>query len=59
MSKLGPFKPEWIKELRNVNDSDPRNPEIAYNNGHFLHQLTFFIGPVNFYWKEGENYYCE
>ena len=41
MSKLGPFKPEWIKELRNVNDSDPRNPEIAYNNGHFLHQLTF------------------
>ena len=59
MSKLGPFKPEWIKELRNVDDSDPRNPEIAYNNGHFLHQLTFFIGPVNFYWKEGENYYCE
>jgi len=59
MSKLGPFKPEWIKELRNVNDSDPRNPEIAYNNGHFLHQLTFFIGPVNFYWKDGENYYCE
>lgn len=38
MSKLGPFKPEWIKELRNVNDSDPHNPEIAYNNGHFLHQ---------------------
>ncbi|MDG2396835.1 MAG: hypothetical protein P8M03_04210 [Flavobacteriaceae bacterium] len=59
MSKLGPFKPEWIKELRNVNNSDPHNPEIAYNNGHFLHQLTFFIGPVNFYWKEGENYYCE
>ena len=59
MSKLGPFKPEWIKELRNVNDSDPLNPEIAYNNGHFLHQLTFFIGPVNFYWKEGENCYCQ
>ena len=59
MSKLGPFKPEWIKELRNVNDSDPLNPEIAYNNGHFLHQLTFFIGPVNFYWKEGEDCYCQ
>ena len=59
MSKLGPFKPEWIKELRIVDDSDPCNPEIAYNNGHFLHQLTFFIGPVNFYWKDGENYYCE
>ena len=59
MSKLGPFKPEWIKELRHVKNSDPKNPEIAYNNGHFLHQLTFFIGPVNFYWKEGEDYFCE
>ena len=59
MSKLGPFKPEWIKELRNVDNSDPRNLEVAYNNGHFLHHSTFFIGPVNFYWKEGENYYCE
>jgi len=59
MSKLGPFKPEWIKELRYVKNSDPHNPEVAYNNGHFLHQLTFFIGPVNFYWKEGEEYFCE
>lgn len=59
MSKLGPFKPEWIKELRHVKNSDPKNPEVAYNNGHFLHQLTFFIGPVNFYWKEGEECFCE
>ena len=50
MSRLGPFKPEWIRELRVVNDSDPENPDIAYNNGHFLHQMTFSIGPVNFYW---------
>ena len=59
MSKLGPFKPEWIKELRHVHDNDPMNPEVAYNNGHFLHQLTFFIGPVNFYWKENGKCYCE
>ncbi len=43
MSKTSPFKPEWIKELRVVKDSDPENPDVAYNNGHFLHQLTFFI----------------
>jgi methylphosphonate synthase len=59
MSKLGPFKPEWIKELRTVNDADPENPDIAYNNGHFLHQATFFIGPVNFYWEVKGKKYCQ
>src|SRR3989344_803883 len=60
MSKLSPFKPEWIKELRVVNDSNPENPDIAYNNGHFLHQTTFFIGPVNFYWEiNGKKYSSE
>ena len=59
MSKLGPFKPEWIKELRHVENSDPLNPQVAFNNGHFLHQLTFFIGPVNFYWKEDGECFCE
>lgn len=52
MSKIGPFKPEWIKELRVVGDSNPENPDVAYNNGHFLHQMTFHIGPVNFYWQD-------
>ncbi|MEK6932726.1 MAG: hypothetical protein AABW56_02930 [Nanoarchaeota archaeon] len=51
MSRLSPFKPEWIKELRVVKDSDPESPDVVYNNGHFLHQMTFFIGPVNFYWE--------
>ena len=60
MSKISPFKPEWIKELRMVNDSDPKNPDVAYNNGHFLHQTTFFIGPVNFYWEiNGKKYSSE
>ena len=59
MSKSGPFKPEWIEELRVVNDSDPNNPDVAYNNGHFLHQMTFFVGPVNFYWEVNGQKYCQ
>jgi transcriptional regulator with XRE-family HTH domain len=50
MSKISPFRPEWIEELVIVNDSDPENPNIVFNNGHFLHQFTYFVGPVNFYY---------
>eukprot|EP00232_Nephroselmis_pyriformis_P027269 CAMPEP_0182854376 /NCGR_PEP_ID=MMETSP0034_2-20130328/1206_1 /TAXON_ID=156128 /ORGANISM="Nephroselmis pyriformis, Strain CCMP717" /LENGTH=591 /DNA_ID=CAMNT_0024985197 /DNA_START=1758 /DNA_END=3530 /DNA_ORIENTATION=+ len=53
MSAAAPFKPEWIKELRLVSDSDPQNPDVQFNNGHLLHQYTFFIGPVNFYYEVG------
>lgn len=59
MSRLSPFKPEWIRELRVVEDSNPDNSDVIYNNGHFLHQITFFIGPVNFYWKENGQSYCK
>ena len=56
-TKSSPFKPEWIKELRVVENADPYNNDVAYNNGHFLHQMTAFIGPVNFYWEiDGEKY---
>jgi len=58
MSKLSPFKPEWIKELRIVSDSNPNNPDVAYNNGHFMHQITFFVGPVNFYYIVDGKKYC-
>jgi hypothetical protein len=58
MSRLAPFKPEWIAQLRVVNDADPENPDVAYNNGHFLHQTTFFIGPVNFYWELEGRKHC-
>jgi hypothetical protein len=51
MSRVAPFRPEWIRELRVVGDANPENPDIAYNKGHFLHQTTLFIGPVNFYWE--------
>jgi transcriptional regulator with XRE-family HTH domain len=50
MSKISPFRPEWIEELVIVNDSSPENPNVIFNNGHFLHQFTYFIGPVNFYY---------
>lgn len=52
MSKLSPFRPEWIEELVTVEDSNPYNNMVKFNNGHFLHQFTYFIGPVNFYYLE-------
>lgn len=58
MSAHGPFRPEWIKMLRFVKDANPENPDVIYNNGHFLHQNTFFIGPVNFYYEVDGIKYC-
>ena len=54
MTKTAPFRPEWILELCEVEDNDPENTKIQWNNGHFLHQFTYFIGDVNFYYK-GQN----
>lgn len=51
MSRMAPFKPEWIEELRVVRSEAADDPDVAFNKGHFLHQTTFFIGPVNFYWE--------
>ncbi len=50
-STLAPFRPEWIMELCYVEDNDPNNPEVQWNHGHFMHQFTYFIGEVNFYYK--------
>ena len=55
MSAVGPYRPEWIKELRIVESDDPADPDVSYNTGHLMHQATFFVGPVNFYWKIGEH----
>lgn len=52
MSSVGPFRPEWIMELCVVSDNDPNNPAVQWNNGHFMHQFTYFIGNVNFYYIE-------
>lgn len=59
MSTLGPFRPEWIKELRFVASEDPNDPDIAYNHGHFLNQLTMYIGPVNLHWKDEKGVHTE
>ena len=50
MSSVAPFRPEWIMELCVVNDNDPNNKSVQWNNGHFMHQFTYFIGEVNFYY---------
>ncbi len=51
MSNISTFRPEWIKELY-VHDGESADelPDWAFNKGHFEHQITYFIGPVNFYW---------
>jgi methylphosphonate synthase len=54
MSSLAPFRPEWISELCYVDDNDPNNPNVQWNNGHFMHQFTYFIGNVNFYYRNSE-----
>ena len=51
MSTISQFRPEWIKELCVVKNDDPDNAEAQWNNGHFMHQFTYFVGPVNFYYK--------
>ena len=54
MSSLAPFRPEWIMELCYVHDNDPNNPNVQWNNGHFMHQFTYFIGEVNFYYLDSD-----
>jgi len=51
MSTTAPFRPEWILELCCVDDNDPLNSAVQWNNGHFMHQFTYFIGEVNFYYS--------
>ncbi|MGW4562795.1 hypothetical protein ACWEN3_10415 [Streptomyces sp. NPDC004561] len=51
MSRLASFRPEWIKMLSVVDDDDPRHPNVHWNNGHLLYQFTYFVGPVNYYYR--------
>ena len=50
MSNVAPFRPEWILELCYVDNNEPTNSDVQWNNGHFMHQFTYFIGEVNFYY---------
>ena len=58
MSKISPFRPEWIQELVVVDNNKATNAHVKFNNGHFLHQFTYFIGPVNFYYIENGKKKC-
>ena len=57
-SNLSHFYPEWIFQIRYVENSDPYNPDVVYNNGHFLHQLNLFVGPVNYYYEINKKKIC-
>ena len=51
VSSVGLFRPEWIEELCEVEDNDPNNTAVQWNKGHFMHQFTYFIGDVNYYYR--------
>ena len=52
MSTVASFRPEWILNLCIVDDNDATNSKVQWNNGHFMHQFTYFIGEVNFYYRD-------
>ncbi|MFD3872134.1 hypothetical protein [Streptomyces sp. NPDC058623] len=54
MSRLASFRPEWIKMLSVVDDEDPNNSKVHWNKGHLLYQFTYFVGPVNYYYRWGD-----
>jgi methylphosphonate synthase len=57
-SNVSYFYPEWIEELRVVENSDPYNKDVVYNHGHLLHQYNLFVGPVNYYYELDGKKYC-
>jgi hypothetical protein len=58
MSRLASYRPEWIKMLRVVDDDTPDNPAVNWNNGHLLYQFTYFVGPVNYYFRSAGRSFC-
>lgn len=58
MSRLASYRPEWIRMLHVVRDDDPGNAAVQWNNGHLLYQFTYFVGPVNYYFRSGSQSFC-
>lgn len=58
MSRVSSIRPEWIAMLQVVDDADPDNPLVRWNNGHFLYQFTYFVGEVNYYYAWGGKRSC-
>ena len=55
MHRDAPFRPEWIRELVHVKTNSPHEKKLMWNRGHLLHQLTYFVGKVNFYYIDKNN----
>jgi len=55
MDRNAPFRPEWIRELVYVKTNSPNEKDLMWNRGHLLHQLTYFVGKVNFYFIDKNN----
>tara|TARA_B100001123_G_scaffold403728_1_gene492479 strand:- start:1018 stop:2148 length:1131 start_codon:yes stop_codon:yes gene_type:complete len=55
MEKYAPYRPEWIRQLCYVKNNNPKDKSLKWNRGHLLHQFTYFIGEVNFYYIDKKN----
>lgn len=52
MERNAPFKPEWIRVLHYVKNDNAKDLKLKWNKGHLLHQFTYFVGEINFYYKD-------
>lgn len=52
MERNAPFKPEWIRVLHYAENNQATNFKLRWNRGHLLHQFTYFVGEINFYYKD-------
>lgn len=59
MSRVSSFRPEWIRMLHSVEGNDPYDRTVQWNNGHLMNQLTYFVGPVNYYYEWRGERHCE
>ena len=46
MSKVSSFRPEWIQELVVVDNDNPGDDRVKYNNGHFFTPVHLFYCPA-------------
>jgi len=58
MSRLSRIRPEKIRMMVHVEDSDAENPAVCWNKGHFLYQFTYFVGDINYYYEWKGRRYC-
>ncbi len=58
MSRVSMFRPEWIRMLHVADGQDPDEPGVEWNNGHLLHQFTYFVGEINYYYEWSGRRFC-